>query len=556
MADRTLRKHVESRLRSLSNERSSYIDDWEQCSDFVLGIRARFLRSKRDKKVRDRNENLYNEQALYAAQIMASGMVSGLTSPARPWFKLGTPDTDLMEFGPVKEWLSIVEKKLLLIYSRSNFYNSMYNTYLDVGTYGCGPIGVFEDFDNVARYDNYEIGSYFLGIDGNRRVDTIYREYSKTVGGLVKKFGEDNVSRAVKKLWDDGNLETAVPIIHAIEPNDDRKFDSPFARDMPYRSVYFEAGQDNDDALGQSGFNEQPFMAPRWHIIGEDTYASLYPGINSIGTNKSMQVEELDKAIAIEKMHNPPLVADSSMENSALDLIAGGVSFAPNMGLSGKPSLQSIYDVNLRISDLKEDIMIKEQRIMRHFFADLFLMISDMDRAQITATEIAERKEEKLLMLGPVLERLKNELHDPVIDRTFNMAQRAGILPPPPKELSDINLEVEYISVLAQAQKAVSTASMESTAAFTLNLAVANPEVLDKIDMDQMVNEHANAKGAPVKTIRSDSDVKKIREDRAKQQNIAAAQQSAAAAAESAKTLSETPVDNGSMLDAITGAVS
>jgi hypothetical protein len=384
----------------------------------------------------------------------------------------------------------------------------------------------------------------------------MYREFTLTVKQCVDRFGEQ-CSAHIRHAYDRGDYQTPIDVVHAIEPNDSRKFDSPLSADMRFRSVYFEAGEGCQDGyLHLSGFREDPIMSPRWEVVGEDVYASSYPGIDSIGTNKSLQVEELDKATAIEKMHNPPLVGDAALSQSGmLDLIAGGVSYVPNMAAMGKPGLQSVYDVNMRIGDLKEDIMEKENRISRAFYEDLFLMVTEMDRAQITATEIAERKEEKLLMLGPVLESLNTELLDPVIDRTFSLAQRAGILPPPPSELDNMDLKVEYVSVLAQAQKAVATASMESTIGFAANAAAIWPEARHKIDIMQSIDEYARAKGAPPKVIKSDDDANAAIAAEQQQAQMAAMAEMANAATATAKTMSETDTEADNALTQLTGAL-
>lgn len=554
MDSKALKKHVFNRRDALNREKQVYIPEWQDLSDFVDGSRGQFLAPDRDKGRRAMNPNLYNEIAKESSITMASGMMAGITSPARPWFKLATPDPELSDYGPVKQWLDDVQRIMLAIYSRSNFYNVMHNLYLEMGIFGNGAVGAYENFDNVMRFEPYTIGSYSIGLDGERNVDTLYREYSTSIGSAAKQFGREALSQAARNVLDNGNQEEKITIIHAIEPNLERDMKSPLSKDMPYRSAYFEEGGDGDKALRVSGFQEKPFMAPRWQVTGEDVYASSYPGINSLATNKSLQIEELDLALAIEKMHNPPLVGDAALKQSGADLIAGGVTYVPNMAQNGKPGLAPVYDVNPRINELRADIKEKEGRIQRAFFADLFLMITEMDRAQITATEIAERKEEKMLMLGPVLERLNNELFDPIIDRTFAVAQRNGVLPEPPKELADTDLRVEYISVLAQAQKAISTASIESTVNFAMMLGQAWPEALHKIDAAQAIDEYAKAKGAPPKAIRSDEEVAERAQADAQQAQMAQATQQAADMAGMANQMANTPMgEQGSVLDSLIG---
>lgn len=547
-----LHKYITQRNEALKTERSHYEGDWRELSDFVLGSRGRFL-VEDGKTGRNRNERLYNETAKQAAHILAAGMQAGITSPARPWFKLATPDPEMMEYGPVKEWLDEVQQIMLTVFARSNFYNVMQNIYLELGVFGGGCAGIYENFDKVIRCEDYTIGSYALGLDGERRTDALYREYQSTVGSIVKRFGKENVSRATLNLFDKGSLDSKVKILHAIDKNDDRKFDSPLSKDMLWRSVYFEDGCDNHKPLLQSGFESKPFISPRWSVVGEDVYSSSYPGIDSIGTNKSLQIEELDKAIAIEKMHNPPLVGDAGIKQYGADLIAGGITYVPNMAATGRPGLSSVYDVNPRIAELTADIKEKEARIQRFFFADLFLMITEMDRAQITATEIAERKEEKMLMLGPVLESLNYEALDPIIDRAFNIAQKAGILPPPPEEMQGVDLKIEYISVLHQAQKAVSTASIEATTAFAANLSAVWPEARHKIDPMQAIDDYARAKGASPKILRGDEEANAIADQERQAMQQQQMMEQGMGAATAAKTLGDTKMNEDSVLDALMG---
>lgn len=553
MAD-NFRQRLLARAEGLRQLRDEYLDEWRDSYDFVLGIQPRHLVNSSGTGTRgrrERNEFLLNERGQWALNVMASGMMAGITSPARKWFELAPPDPDLLEYEPVKEWLSIVETKMLHVFARSNFYRTMNMAYMDMGLSGIAGIGAFESFNDVIRFENYACGTYMVGSDGEGNIDRMYRDIQLTVREAATRFGLSNLSKAHQTMYRNNEWETLINILHAMEPNDQRTINSPLSKDLPYRSVYLDKDDEQAGVLMQSGFNTKAFFSPRWMVMGDDIYATMYPAFNSMGTNKSLQVEEMDKATAIEKMHNPPMVGDSALENSGVNLIAGGVTYVPNMAQMGKQGLQSVYDVNLRVGDLKEDIQIKERRIDEAFFADLFLMISNMDRAQITATEIAERKEEKLLMMGPVLERMNNELFDPMIDRSFDIMQRKGMFPPPPKELNNAKLGVEYVSVLAQAQKAVATVSMDMTAAFIQRIGETHPEALDKLDADAAIDAYAKAKGAPQAIIRPTNEAQNIRAQRAQQM---AQQQQAAAmgnAVSSAKTLADTKLDEDSALDGI-----
>jgi len=199
---------------------------------------------------------------------------------------------------------------------------------------------------------------------------------------------------------------------------------------------------------------------------------------------------------------------------------------------------------------LSLDIQEVKQRINKGFYADLFLMISQMDTTR-TATEISARQEEKMLMLGTVLERLHNEMLDPLINLTFNKALDAGMLPPPPPELQGMDLEVEYVSVLAQAQKSVGTASIDRLLGLVGQVAQFKPEVLDKINSDAIVNQYADMLGTDPQLVVPDKQVAELRAQRAQAQQQAQQQAMVPQQAQTAKVMSETSLDNDSALSAL-----
>jgi len=559
-----VRKRIQQRLSQLTSDRSSFIEDWRDIRDYTWGSRGRYLENQTSKqKYPRRNDRLYNHEAKQSAGVLASGMMAGITSPSRPWFKLQTPDDEMMEFGSVKQWLEDVEKIMMGIFSKSNFYSAMHSFYLELGIFGVSPMGIYEDRQNMAKkagnliyFENYTCGNYFLDIGEQRIVDTMYREYAVSVETAAKTWGLDKLSEEAQRMYKNNGKNGSISVIHAIEPRFDRDFMSPLSSEMPYASVYIENTASNwQEPLQVSGFTSKPFVAGRWEVIGEDVYPSSYPGLNALSTNKTLQMLEIDKSTAIEKQHNPPLVGDASLATSGVDLVAGGVTYIPGMAQAGKPGLSPVYNTNPNISHLIEDINKKEQTIQRYFFADLFLMLTEIDRSQITATEIAERKEEKLLMLGPVLERLNSDVLDPIIDRVFDIAQNHGVLPPPPPELDGVDLEVEYISILAQAQKAISTASIESTARFAGELSGIWPEARHKFDAMQAIDEYAKAKGAPQRIVRTDDAAAAEADAEAQAMMAQQAHESAASMADTAKTTSETKLDQDSVLDALLGGM-
>ena len=456
-------------------------------------------------------------------------MMAGITSPARPWFRLAPPTPELNEVGAVKEWLHDVEVAMRDVFNQSNIYNALHATYSELGTFGVASLGVFEDFENVIWTKPYTVGSYMLAMNGKNEVDTMYREYELTVAQIVDEFGKDNVSQRVKSAWDKGNTENWIKVIHVVEPNSDRDHMNPMAKHKRFRSVYFEfdvtRGDDNQ-FLRESGFDTFPILSPRWDATGEDVYGTDCPGMIALGDTKALQLGERRHAQAVDKVVSPPMQVPASLKNkiTSADLRAGELVYVPDTSAGG---IRSAYDFRPDLNAMENKIDKAELRINEAFYVDLFLMLANSDRRQITAREISERHEEKLLMLGPVLERLHTELLDPLIDRTFSIMQQAGILPEPPEELRDVDITVEYISVLAQAQRMVAVGGIERLAGFVGELSAVWPEARHKFDAQQAVDEYGTAVGVSPRVVRSDEDVEAI--EAAEQQAAQAAQQMEAA---------------------------
>lgn len=541
------------RLAELKRERQSWEADWRDLQTYFMPRRGRFLLSEtnRGDRTKGRLNKTINNSGRFAARTLASGLMAGVTSPARPWFRLATEDPDLMEFAPVKEYLQFVERLMREVFNRSNLYQALPSVYLELGIIGTSSMMVMPNFKNVIRCYPFTAGQYYLAVNDELEVDTHYREFRVTVRQWMR-MANGNCSAKVKQAYEQGNYEQWVDIIHAIEPNEKRSFNSPFAKDQPYKSVYYEKAGDDDLISIESGFKSFPIMAPRWDLVGEDVYG-FSAGMDAIGDNMSLQVQERRKAQAIDKMTSPPLLAPSSMKNKAISQLPAGVTYYNQFQSGSQQAVVPLYQVRPDISALRDDMNSVEGRINRAFYADLFLMLSNLDRKQITATEVAERHEEKLLALGPVLESLNTELLNPLIDRTYNIMNEAGILPPPPEELQGTDLKIEYISVLAQAQQQVGLAAIERFAGYVGNLSNLYPEVRSKFDAMESVDDVGEMLGVPQKLVKPDSVVQQELQAQAEAEQQQQALATGAQVAESAKTLSEANTADQNALTALTG---
>ena len=551
------RKKYDAKVSQLRDDFNLEAPMYRELADYHLGFRGRFLKEKRDTSKRRKN---VNNRARLASRALQGGLMAGITSPSRPWFKLKISDKQLMKVSSVSMWLAEVEDQMREVFQSSNFYTSLLSNYLELGVFGIGATGIYEDYDTVIRTESFTVGQYYLGRNGKGQIDTFVREYEETVGGLVKEFGEDKVSERVLNMYKNGSRNQKIDVIHICCPNEDNNSTSPLAKDKPFKSIYYEAGNKQQDSNGElptlreSGFDEFPYLTPRWDVISGDTYAVGYPGFDALGDNKTLQLEEKNILTAHHQNIDPTMKVPSSLRGQVSDGVSPGEMVFVDEGEQN--GIRPLFEMRFDSSGMRESAARAEGRINEAFFVDLFMMLTNSDRRQITAREIEEKHSEKLLMLGPVLERLHGEMLDPAIKRTFSIMDKAGILPPLPEELQDSDIKIEYISVLAQAQKFTQLSEIDQFLAFVGNAGGLYPEARHKIDPLKMVDLYADSLGvSPAIVVSNDEVMQKIQQaqEAAQQQQMI---EQMGAVSQSAKNLGDIDTGgNNAMADILGGTL-
>ena len=528
------RTYLEQRRQAMITERSSFIPHYQEISKFITPRSGRFFHTDRNRGDK-RYQSIINSRGTQASRSARAGLLAGVMSPSRPWFTMQSMDPDMMKFQPVQEWFYKVDKLLATIFTSSNVYNMAPVMLGELLNYATGCMSQVEDFEHVTRFYTYPVGSYMIAQNDRYQVDTVCRELEMTVRQLVNKFGA-NVSQTVQNLYDQGKYEAWVPVVHFVEPNpnfDDAKSLSQFKK---YCGIYYEPGAPKDQGeLEYKGFDDFPLHCPRWDVTGEDIYGTDCPGMTALGDIKGLQAMEREKAKAIQKMVDPPLRGPPSLRNIAVNSLPGGLTLYD--GGQGSEKLEPIYTVNPNIAMLVEDIKHHEARINEAFYVDLFRSIDSMEGVQPqNQLFLSMKNAEKLLQLGPVLERIHGEFLNPMIDRTFALASRAGILPPAPPELQGQQIKVRYISSLAMAQREVATQSIDKLTMFIGGLAqMGMASALDKFDGDAAIDAYAMALGVPPTVIVSEDKVlqaRQAKQQQADQQHQMQMMQGAAGAAQ------------------------
>ena len=535
-------------VQQMMTERTQFEETWKQLSKYINPTRGRFDEDK-TQDGRRRDYCLLDPYPMEASGKCAAGLHSGLTSPSRPWFALGLQDKELAEYHTVKLWLEECQDVLMGIYAKSNIYNMLLNIEAELTQFGTAAALLLEDFHTGVWARPYTCGEYAGNVDARGRVVQFARRFKLNAWQMVDEFGEDVVSDAVRHAYRAKNLKDYFPVTMLIEKNADYRPDSNALLNFKYKSYYFEDTQ-TDVFLKVSGYHEVPFLMPRWTVVANGIYG-VGPGHNALGNCMQLQKIEKINCRLLEHRSDPALIVPSSV--GKVNRLPGKETLVPDNLING---IRPLYEATGDRGEVMQTIQYKQQQIAAAFYNDLFVMLAQQDNPQMTAREVAERHEEKLLMLSPVLEQMHNEVLAPLTRRAFEICYRNGLLPPLPEELrgQEESIKAEFISLLAQAQKAVGTNAMEKTLAIAGNLMGASPEVMDNLDLDAAIRAHAQMSGTPETIMRDEQEVQKMRAQRAQQMQQEQQMQQAAAMAkplkdsvEAARLLSETPINENTI---------
>jgi len=451
---------------------------------------------------------IINGSATRALRFAASGIHGGLTSPAQKWMEIRFADADLQKSGYFDSYIQQIERMFYALFRQSNFYAIIHKSYYDELGYGTSVIVADEDPQTIVHNYLIPMGEYSLASSRKGFVDTLYRRIPVTAIQAEEWFGKKALTAPMVNALKN-NPYTEFMLYHCIRPNKDFKGIVLGVEQAAYESIIF-ADTEDYKLLEHKGYAIKPFTVSRWGTVGMFPYG-YSPGQDILGEIKDLQQESLAIIKALHKTLDPPLMGPAALLDE-VDFLPGGLSPVE----STEQKIEPIYQVNFNLRDTAAHVAELIQQIKEGFFNDLFVMITQ--RPQMTATEIAERHEEKLWMLGPVIESQFTEKLDPLLDRYFDIMTRNGMLPQPPPELEGQPLKIEYISMLAQAQKMVNANSLHGYVNFVGQLAELNPEAIDNLNVDEAAAALDEIASLPA-GVRPDTDqIQKIRQQRAAQQ--------------------------------------
>lgn len=553
------RNQLELRLYGLRSWRLSWWSHWALLAEYILPRRYHWLITPNNMtRGMAINQAIMDGTATQAVRICSAGLMNGLMSASDPWFKLRPGDGVEADFDAM-QWFDTVEERIYTVMAESNFYKAAAQMFEDLTVFGTAPMLISEHKKEIIRCYNPCAGEFFLGAGADLGIETFYRTFVLTLIQLVEMFGLDNIGPEAQQLWGQkgANLETEYVVAHAIEPN----FPTPqpggiggndtlgvVSGGFTFREIYWMWGKTSPQPLSVRGFREWPGICPRWATTSNDAYGRS-PGMDALPDIMQLQVMTRRLAEAIEKQVRPPMQADVKLKNQPSSTLPGKITFVENVAEGG---MRPIYEVMPQVDEMSALIEKIQARIQRWFFNDIFMAITQMEGVQPrNQLEIAERKNERMQVLGPVIENFYNEGGALAIKRIFNILKRKGLIPPLPQSLRGVPVEIDFISKLALAQRAGATASMEQGLRAGAQMAQLFPKQnpLDNIDSDIAYRQYLERIGYPNKSLKAIGDVQKGRQAEAQaaqqQQQAAMAAHAAPVAADTAKTMSDTDVGGG-----------
>lgn len=492
-------EEIIKRAEKMKSDRSQWESHWEEVATYVAprygGI------STTNTKGGKRMEQVFDCTAVDANDVFASGMYGHLCNGR--WFLLKDKNPESQESW----WFGEASRILLEELAMSNYGQMIHEYFKKLGSIGTGCL--FEEQGKpgspALNFREFNIKNYYILENSKGLVDTLYRFFQYTARQAVQEWGEDNVGQSVLKAYKD-KKEDLFDFWHAIFPREERDDTKRDKENMPFASIYIAVK--DKKVIEKGGYPEQPFMVTRIDKESDEKYG------RSIGMKMLPEIKLLNKMVkttlkAAEKVVDPPLQVPDDGFISPFKTVPGGLMYyrAGTQDRVDPLNTNANIGLGLEMEDKRRDA------IKRSFFNDLFLLLAD--KKNMTATEVLERVEEKLLLLGPMLGRLQSELFNPLIDRTVGILARAGKLPPVPAGIEEY--EIEYLGKLAIAMRLVEVKAIREVMGYIEPFAATNPAVMDNFDEDKIVRGISERLGVASDWLRDSETIEGIRASRAEQ---------------------------------------
>lgn len=511
------------RLDKLAVQRSTWEHHWQEVAEYVVPRKADVTkqRSAGDKRM----EQIYDGTAIHAAEMLSASLHGMLTNPSMQWFDLAYLDADLNIDDEAKEYLEAVTEIMQREFQRSNFAEQIHELYSDLVTFGTGVmmIDAAPEGDGI-RFGTRHISECYLSEDQFGRVDTVYRKFKMPVRAVAMMFGAENLSDKMQRKLERDPYEE-VTLVHVVMPRTERDVQRIDANNKPFASIYLDPGE--KIIIREGGYDEFPYVCPRWLKSSFEQNYGRSPAMTSLPDAKMINAMSRVTITAAQKQVDPPLMVPDDGFMLPIRTTPGGLNFYRG-GTRDRIEPLQIGANNPLGLNLEEQ---RRQAIRAAFYVDQLVLGQG---PMMTATEVVQRTEEKMRLLGPVLGRLQAELLQPMIERVFAVLNRQNKLPAAPAFLNDRDLDIEYVSPLAKAQRQSDVQGIVRLFELLSPLAGIDPTVFDHLDTDGLVRYMLHTLSIPARVTKGEGEIMR---ERSQRQEQAAMQQQLNEATQTAEAL-------------------
>lgn len=485
---------------------------------------------------------LDSEPVTYLDTTVA-GLFGGLINPASRWFDIGVDESNPLygELDPftVGEMTSYVKEFLYFLFNKTNFYSAMRGVVNEWVRYGIGVMLIEERSNDLMLFNPLTLGEYYLGIDAYGRYDKLARCMRLKVDKLYQEFG-DKCPPKVLESYEAGRYDEYYEVHHLICPNPKN---GVVSNRFKYVDLYWMEGCgccEGPHYLRKSGFMSNPIAVFSWE---RKNLRTIYP--IGIGEKILGDVRELQSVVKTLNIHRAYLAKPALALHTSLGKkpVLPGSVFYTNQDPAKVAS--EIYRVQPYIAELEDSRTRLLDKIRKMSYAEILMLFAQRDRGTMTAREVTALVNEQMTLLAPIYLQAKSGL-EAIFDRVLDILLRRGLLEGY-TQISPKDIQIQFLSSIAKAQRLSETGSMDDLLMYIGNLAQVKPEALDYINEDAMVIEYADRLGC-LNKINPTEQVEAIRQQRAMQQQMQAQLAQEQATADIAKTQSQAKVTPESVL--------
>ena len=496
------------RLSKLELQRSTWESHWQELADYMRPRKADIV-MKSETPGRKRTEQIFDGTAVRAAEMLSASLSGMLTNMSTSWFSLRYRDEQLQLDDEAREWLLSAEDAMYTAFHRSNFQEQIQELYDDLVVFGTGTMMIEPDESSNFRFSTRHIAEIYLAENAQGRVDTVYRKFKMTARAAIDQFGEQEVSERIKHTEQRDPYEM-IEIVHVVQPRNDRDPAKINKLNKAFSSFYLD--REDQQVLSESGYDEFPYVSPRWLKSSTELGYGRSCGMTALADTKVLNRMSEVNLRAAQKMTDPPLMVPDDGFMLPIRVVPGGLNFYR----SGTRDRLEPLNIN---SNTPVALNMEEQRrqaVRSAFYVDHLQLAAVPNE---TATAALARNENSMRLLGPVLGRLQSELLQPMINRCWAIMSKQEAFPQPPEFLQGAgDIEIEYVSPLARAQRKGDAQSLVQLMEFMQPLMAIDPGIADFLDMDGMAQHLIKTLSIPATVVRGEQEVLGKRDERAAEQ--------------------------------------